>query len=195
MSLFFLSIKNVKCTLVQALRLCTGRTVRSGSRGIALPFHDHGTRRGWVGSVMPRPLFTPRKTRYPLCRRLGGPQGRSWQVRKISPPPEFDPRTVQPIASRLLVYKQLVFRTVLLSVGYVQWLNCAECLIHSLSHRYPSKCILTYYLKKLSSLRFPYCLLVKLYGSAEILLTSCSSMRPVYRTGVSLLSRERFLCI
>jgi hypothetical protein len=36
----------VKCTLVQALRLCTGRTVRSGSRGIALLFHDHGTRRG-----------------------------------------------------------------------------------------------------------------------------------------------------
>jgi hypothetical protein len=28
--------------------------------------------------------------------RLGGPQGRSGQVRKISPPPGFDPRTVQP---------------------------------------------------------------------------------------------------
>ena len=26
----------VKCTLVQALRLCTGRTARRGSRGIAL---------------------------------------------------------------------------------------------------------------------------------------------------------------
>ena len=37
---------NVKCTLVQALRLCTGRTAHRGSRGIALPFHDHGTRRG-----------------------------------------------------------------------------------------------------------------------------------------------------
>ena len=34
-----------KCTLVQALRLCTGRTAYKGSRGIALPFHDHGTRR------------------------------------------------------------------------------------------------------------------------------------------------------
>ena len=32
--------------LVQALRLCTGRTAHRGSRGIALPFHDHGTRRG-----------------------------------------------------------------------------------------------------------------------------------------------------
>jgi hypothetical protein len=27
----------------------------------------------------------PVKTRYPLCRRLGGPQGRSGRVRKISP--------------------------------------------------------------------------------------------------------------
>ena len=33
----------VKCTLVQALRLCTGRTAHRGSRGIALPFHNHGT--------------------------------------------------------------------------------------------------------------------------------------------------------
>jgi hypothetical protein len=36
----------VKCTPVQALRLCTGRRTHRGSRGIALPFHDHGTRRG-----------------------------------------------------------------------------------------------------------------------------------------------------
>ena len=36
----------VKCTLVQALRLCTGRTAHRGSRDIALLFLDHGTRRG-----------------------------------------------------------------------------------------------------------------------------------------------------
>jgi len=36
----------VKVTLVQALRLCTGRTAHMGSRGIAVLFHDHGTRRG-----------------------------------------------------------------------------------------------------------------------------------------------------
>ena len=38
-------------------------------------------------------------TRYPLYRRLGGTQGRSGRVRKISPPPEFDPRTVQSVTS------------------------------------------------------------------------------------------------
>jgi len=36
----------VKCTLVQAPRLCTGRTAHRGSRGMALPFLDRGTRRG-----------------------------------------------------------------------------------------------------------------------------------------------------
>ena len=39
-------VKKVKCTLVQALRLCKGRTVHRGNRGIALLFLDHGTRRG-----------------------------------------------------------------------------------------------------------------------------------------------------
>ena len=42
----------------------------------------------------------PGKTRYPLYRRLGGPQGRSGRVREISLPPGFDPRTVQPVATR-----------------------------------------------------------------------------------------------
>jgi len=42
----------------------------------------------------------PGKTWYPLYRRLGVPQSRSGQVQNISPPPGFDPRTVQPVASR-----------------------------------------------------------------------------------------------
>ena len=40
------------------------------------------------------------KTRYPLYRRLGGPQGRSGRVRKILPSLGFDPWTIQPVASR-----------------------------------------------------------------------------------------------
>jgi len=42
----------------------------------------------------------PGKTRYPMYRRQGGPQGRSGQVRKISLQLGFDSRTVQPVASR-----------------------------------------------------------------------------------------------
>jgi len=39
------------------------------------------------------------KTRYPLYRRLGRPQGQSGRVWKLSPPPGFDPQTVQLIVS------------------------------------------------------------------------------------------------
>jgi len=50
---------------------------------------------------MPPPgRFTPGKTWNPLYRRLGGPQGRSGRARKISPPPGFDSRSVQSLASR-----------------------------------------------------------------------------------------------
>ena len=43
--------------------------------------------------------YTQGKTRYPLYSRLGGSLNRSGQVRKISPPLGFDPRTVQPVGS------------------------------------------------------------------------------------------------
>ena len=38
-------------------------------------------------------------TRYPLCRMLGGPQIKSVQMQKISPPPQFRLCAVQPIVS------------------------------------------------------------------------------------------------
>jgi hypothetical protein len=41
----------------------------------------------------------PGKTQYPLYRRFGWSQDRSGRGRKISPPPGFDSRTVQPVAS------------------------------------------------------------------------------------------------
>ena len=56
---------------------------------------------GGVGGQGHVPAALPSvNIRYPLYRRLGGPQGRSGWMRKISPPPGFDPRTVQPVASR-----------------------------------------------------------------------------------------------
>jgi hypothetical protein len=68
----------VKCTLVQALRLCTGRTAHRGSRGIALLFHDHSTRKEWGVSVTPRPLFTPRKDMVPIVQEAGWAPGPVW---------------------------------------------------------------------------------------------------------------------
>ena len=88
------------CTLVQALRLCTGRTAYRGSGGIALPFHDHGTRRGWGVSVTPRPLFTPGKNPVPMVQESGWAPGPVLTGANNSAPPRFDLRTVQPVASR-----------------------------------------------------------------------------------------------
>ena len=68
----------VKCTLVQALKLCTGRTALRESRGIALLFHDHGTRGGWGVSVTSRPLFTPGKDPVPIVQEAGWAPGPVW---------------------------------------------------------------------------------------------------------------------
>ena len=57
---------------------CTGRTAHRGSSGIALPFLDHGTRRGWGVSVTPRPLFTPEKDPVPIVQRAGWAPGPVW---------------------------------------------------------------------------------------------------------------------
>ena len=69
--------KNVTFTLLQALSLCTGRTARR-SRGIAIPFHDHGTRSGRGVSVTPRQLFTPRKDPVPILQEAGWATGSVW---------------------------------------------------------------------------------------------------------------------
>jgi len=58
-----------------------------------------------VGGQRHSPAALPLgKTRYPLYGKLGGPQGRSGRVRKSRPPLGFDPRTVQPVASRYTDY-------------------------------------------------------------------------------------------
>jgi hypothetical protein len=80
---------------VQAVRPVGGVEVY-----VALPFHDHDTGSGWGVSVRPGRSLLSGKTRYPLYRRMGEPQSRSGQVRKISPPPGFVPRTVQPLVIR-----------------------------------------------------------------------------------------------
>jgi hypothetical protein len=59
---------------------------------------------GWVVNATPRP-FNPRERPGTHC--IGGkvgPQVRSGRVRKISPPLGFDPRIVQPVASRYTDY-------------------------------------------------------------------------------------------
>ena len=47
-------------------------------RGIALLFHDRGTRRGWVVSSTPRPHFTPGKDTVPILQEAGWAPGPVW---------------------------------------------------------------------------------------------------------------------
>jgi hypothetical protein len=68
-------------------------------RGIALLFHDHRTRRGeWPAARSGRTLPLG-KSRYPLYRRLGGPQGRSERAENLVPT-GIRSRTVQHVVSR-----------------------------------------------------------------------------------------------
>ena len=95
----------VKRTLVQALRLSTGRTAHSGSRGLALLFLDHGTRRGVGLASRPGRSLPPAKTRYRLCRRLDGPQGpvayRGWVLGVQTPMKFRRPTKIVPNSTRL----------------------------------------------------------------------------------------------
>jgi hypothetical protein len=64
-----------ECTIVQALRLCTGRTAHRGNRGIALLFHDHSTRRGEGSASCHGQLFTPGKDPVPIVQEVGWAPG------------------------------------------------------------------------------------------------------------------------
>jgi len=79
-----------------------------------------------VGSA-PRPgrSLPPGKTRYPLCRRLGGFQDRSGQVLKISPPTAF--RTPdRPARSQSLVSCLVCIDvSCLVCIG----VNCLVCIV------------------------------------------------------------------
>ena len=92
-------VYNIGFTISQATR-----ALRE-SRGIDLLYLLTLALEGGEGSASrPGRTLPPGKTRYPLYRKLGGPQGWSGQVRKISPPPGFDPQTVQPVGSRYTDY-------------------------------------------------------------------------------------------
>ena len=54
-------------------------------RGIALLFHDRSTRRGWVFSSTPRPLFTPGKDPVPIAPEAGWAPGPIWMGGKSRP--------------------------------------------------------------------------------------------------------------
>ena len=61
------------------------RVAQRVGRGIALLFHDRGTRRGWVVSSTPWPHFTPGKDPVPILQEAGWAPGRVWTAGKSRP--------------------------------------------------------------------------------------------------------------
>jgi len=73
---------------------------------------------GEWSAARPGRTLTPGKTRYPLCRRLGGPQGRSGRAENlVATGIRF--RTVQPVVSISVIYTITKMRT-----ERVQAANC-----------------------------------------------------------------------
>ena len=69
---------------VQWSRYRPGVAQRVG-RGIALLFHDRGTRRGWVVSSKPWPHFTTGKEPVPILKEAGWAPGPVWSGGKSRP--------------------------------------------------------------------------------------------------------------
>ena len=89
------------------------------SKGKVFPLQARLWPRGWVeayhyssmttavegdewSAARPGRTLSPGKTRYPLYRRLDGPQGRSGRAENLAPP-GFDTRTVQPYPVAILI--------------------------------------------------------------------------------------------
>jgi hypothetical protein len=73
-------------------------------------------------ATRPGRTLLPGKTRYPLYRRLGGPQGRSGRAENLAPP-AFGPRTIQPLVGRHGSYVQQLFQCSVLTgwILYSRW--------------------------------------------------------------------------
>jgi len=73
-----------QCVRVQWSRYRPGVAQKVG-RGMALLFHDRGTRRGWVVSSTPRPHFTPGTDPVPILQESGWTPVSDWTGGKSRP--------------------------------------------------------------------------------------------------------------
>ena len=86
------------CKKVKWPRYRPGVTQTVG-RGIALLFHDCGTRRGWMVSSTLRPHFTPGKDLVPIVQQAGWAPGPVWRAENLVPT-GIRSQTFQPVVSR-----------------------------------------------------------------------------------------------
>ena len=55
---------------------------------------------GWVVNTIPLQVYPQERLSVPIVQEAEWAPGPDGRMRKVSPPPEFEPRTVQPVASR-----------------------------------------------------------------------------------------------
>ena len=79
MSVIFNKDKKVK------VKFCHYRLGVAQRVGVALLFHDRGTRREWVVSSTPRPHFTPGKDLVSILQEAGWDPGPVWKGGKSRP--------------------------------------------------------------------------------------------------------------
>jgi len=127
-----------KFTLEQATQ------AQRGSRCIALLVLQPLRWMGVGGQRHAPAALPPAKTRYPLCRRLGGPQSRSGRVRKISPPPTGirspDRQARSESLYRLSYTGPYVITSLKSCTALTKW-NITENKIIVLSHTHRHNCI------------------------------------------------------
>jgi hypothetical protein len=87
---------------------------------------------GMSGQCHGLATLPPAKARYPLCKSMGGPHGRSWCMRNILPPTGFNPCNDQPIVSCYTDYAILAYVAVMKTNT-----NCSSDTVseHHLSNR------------------------------------------------------------
>jgi hypothetical protein len=73
-------------------------------------------------SVTPRPLFTPGKDSVLFVQEAGWAPGPGWTgAENLVPPPGFDLRTVQPVASRYTDHATRPTYSMVRCTGYSRW--------------------------------------------------------------------------
>ena len=91
-------------------------------RGIALLFHDRGTRRGWVVSSTPRPHFAPGKDPVPIVQEAGWASGPVWTGGKFRPHRDSIPD--RPARSQWLYrlsYPAHIIIIIIIIIAYPRW--------------------------------------------------------------------------
>jgi len=83
-SFFTMQYLYIKKVMVKWSRYRPG-VAQGVGRGIALLFHDRGTRRGWVVNITPRPHSTPGKDPVPIVQEAGWASGPVWTGGKSRP--------------------------------------------------------------------------------------------------------------